>query len=349
MRQPGGARGRGASGAFTLVELLVVLAIIAVLVGLLVPAVQKAREAAGRAGCRNNLKQVGLALHNYHDVNRVLPPGKVNPGQAWPSGPPLTDTNTFYPGKPFVYNHTGFTFLLPYIDQENLYRQFDFNYPASNSNGRGGTLANGGVSAGNAAVVSALIPTYACPSDQYPPAVTSYPGTSNYAETTGRHSNYLLSSYNQLDYGDGSGNYWSRARPCGMFGVNSRCRFSDVSDGLSTTIAVGEARQQTWYGGGAGSCSPRWGSGCLGSVLGYTDGPAYFNVNYPFGLYIGTTPQSDPNYYLQYCSTFGSWHPGGANFLFGDGSVRFVQDRIGLSLLQGLTTINGREVIEDVV
>src|SRR3712207_1855946 len=116
---------------FTLIELLVVIAIIAILIGLLLPAVQKVREAAARMSCQNNLKQMGLALHNYHDANNVLPPAKINGG----SYGDLTGVKSHYPadGTFKVYNLTGFTLLLPYIEQDNLYKQYDFTKPSSNA------------------------------------------------------------------------------------------------------------------------------------------------------------------------------------------------------------------------
>src|ERR1700730_2412940 len=114
--------------AFTVLELLVVIAIIGVLIGLILPAVQKVRDSANRLKCQNNLKQMGLALHHYHDANGCFPPAKVNSG----AGP---KTQSFYPqdAKFLVYNHTGFVFLLPYLEQDNLYRQYDFKVPSSNS------------------------------------------------------------------------------------------------------------------------------------------------------------------------------------------------------------------------
>ena len=174
---------------FTLIELLVVIAIIGILIGLLLPAVQKVREAANRVRCANNLKQIGVALHNYHSVNEALPPAKINSGSAGT----YTAATSFYPTKVFIYNHTGFVLLLPYIEQDALYAQYNFDYPSCNSCwNTSNTLANGGVNAGNAAVVGTLIKTYTCPAD-VEPAVVDVSGTGAYASTSARRSNYLFS------------------------------------------------------------------------------------------------------------------------------------------------------------
>src|SRR6516162_5799732 len=105
--------------AFTLIELLVVIAIIAVLIGLLLPAVQKVREAAARVQCQNNLKQLGLALHNYHDANSQFPP--AGRGYAW------CGSAAGGPGDTAIYNSNGLVLLLPYVEQDNLYRRFNLN------------------------------------------------------------------------------------------------------------------------------------------------------------------------------------------------------------------------------
>jgi prepilin-type N-terminal cleavage/methylation domain-containing protein len=204
-----------ASRGFTLIELLVVIAIIAILIALLVPAVQKVREAAARLQCSNNLKQMGIALHSYHDLNKVFPPAKINGGSQ-----PSADM-TYYPGKPFVYNHTGFTLLLPYIEQQPLFDKYNFDFPSSNCNwgggGASGTLANGGINAGNIAVVGTYIPTYTCPADKNPPQVANVAGTGAYAITNGRRSNYLFNCGQEDDY---SANYSAGRATAGAFGNN---------------------------------------------------------------------------------------------------------------------------------
>lgn len=315
-------------GAFTLIELLVVIAIIAILIGLLLPAVQKVREAASRMQCSNNLKQIGLACHSYHDAYQKLPPAKINSGSA-----PAT-TPSFYPGQAngTVHNHTGFTLLLPYIEQDNLYRLYDFNYPSCNSNWQGGTLANGGVNAGNQTVVGTKIKTYTCPTDQDPPAENES-GTGAYSRQNARRSNYLFSSGTGTDY---TGSYPGGA-VAGAFGTNGAAKFTDITDGTSNTIMVGESKQLHT----SASYGPYWGAGTHTAVHGYV--PNYqYNVNYPYGNCPGR-----PNAKCQYAWGFGSWHTGGANFVLCDGSVRFIPDGINATTFQGMNTVSNGEIITE--
>jgi prepilin-type N-terminal cleavage/methylation domain-containing protein/prepilin-type processing-associated H-X9-DG protein len=339
---------------FTLIELLVVIAIIGVLISLLLPAVQKVREAANRLTCGNNLHQIGLALHHYHDVYQQLPPAKINSGSSSLGA----NTPSFYPadGRYLVYNHTGFLLLLPYVEQEALYKQFEFSYPAcdsafdySGSHCTHDMLAQGGVNANNAAVVGTLVKVYVCPSDpgdnpQGDPVTTPYAVSEAYAETTGRRGNYQFSTYRGTDY---SAPYSPGSPASGMFGNNAAARFADVTDGLSTTLMVGEAKQRgcsDYYG-------PRWGSGTHTTVHAHV-ADTFHHINYPCAgdpnCYCGTHyPWSDPRSRLSYAWTFGSYHPGGANFVMGDGSVRFLLDTMAFPIFQGMASINGGEVIPE--
>jgi prepilin-type N-terminal cleavage/methylation domain-containing protein/prepilin-type processing-associated H-X9-DG protein len=322
--------------AFTLIELLVVIAIIAILIALLVPAVQKVREAAANAQCQNNLKQMGLALHGYHDQNKVFPPARINGGTPGPI------PNYYGPNKLLVYNHTGFVLLLPYIEQTDLFNQYDFAYPSADSNWSAYSLANGGASPGNIAVVGALIPIYACPADQNPPGVNNVTVAANpdYAMTNARRSNYLF-SYGIAD--EYSANYTATTKNIGAFGNNGAARISQIGDGTSNSIAIGESRQEhtsSVYG-------PYWGAGahtavagCVGCTWLATQPPDSFTVNFPWGLINGGAAPSSPTAHLQYAWGFGSWHPGGANFLFCDGAVHFIRDDISFPLFEAYAIIN---------
>ncbi|HLJ96842.1 MAG TPA: DUF1559 domain-containing protein [Gemmataceae bacterium] len=352
---------------FTLVELLVVIAIIAVLIGLLLPAVQKVMEAAHRMQCQNNLRQMGLALSNYHGVFKEFPPAKINSGSSSLG----TKTSSFYAGQHYkVFNHTGFVLLLPYLEQENLYKRYSFAYPSCNSSWAprpstpyslgAADLAHGGINAGNAEVVGMRIPVYECPSDEKPPdPITSIPDddpAGPYSRSRARRSNYLFVCANATDYTP-SYPYWDNPRYVGPFGTNGAARLADIKDGTSNTLAIGESRQKHT----SSSYGPYWGSGTHTAVHGYTpwcdqakgqcpnpptrEYPARgFNINYPYGRAL--LDLSDYRADLQYAWGFGSWHPGGANFLFCDGSVKFLTDSIDYLIFQGLTTIANGEVTD---
>ena len=188
---------------FTLIELLVVIAIIAVLIALLLPAVQQAREAARRTQCRNNLHQIGLALHNYHDTHSCFPPGVVS-------------------GTVTCQYHSWMTMILPFVDESALYNAYNFDTINSDYYSKCATDAGE-----NATVVQSLLAQYACPSDTEP-YVLCDARTTNYVGNFGTNKNNSSSS----DPGTGKGLFW----------LNSIVRLRDIRDGSSQSIAVGEAQ-----------------------------------------------------------------------------------------------------------
>jgi len=327
---------------FTLIELLVVIAIIAVLIALLLPAVQMAREAARRAQCTNNLKQIGLALHNYHDAYQTFPPGHINPGAS---------RFLSYGGN---VNITAFVLLLPYLEQEQLFNAFNFSLPSSCSGWRSvpAGVANycswgPGVYMANTTVTKERLDVYTCPSDREPELTTSRPGTLwPYSRAYARRSNYLL---NFADYSEYSRPYhfyssrWGWWRQ-GMFGVNGAARVSDVTDGLSTTFAAGESvqRHASWHYG------PYWAAGVHTAVAGRIR--RYWFNSRPDRCW-GSARYFLPNAKCRYrwargrpyAWVFSSRHPGGVNMLMGDGSVRFIQETIDIKTWWWLATIRGRE------
>lgn len=335
---------------FTLIELLVVIAIIAVLIALLLPAVQQAREAARRSQCKNNLKQMGLALHNYHDTAKVFPPAKISSGGY---------NNANYP---LVLNTTGFVLLLPYLDQAPLYNQYNFSVASSPSSWNAGRGVAGGTSVDtlwNYQVYQTQVPVFGCPSDPGNMEASTYlPSTTDaYSRNQVRRSSYLFSTgqYSDYDASFGSnklngytltvGSTTVSFTHAGAFGNDGAASLADIADGPSNTILVGESRQRghtsTHYG-------PWWGAGvhtcCHGRTpyIGASPGPYTPDVRYA----INADYNSDGTK-RQYAWGFGSEHVGGAHFLMGDGAVRFISENINYFTFMKLTRIGDRQVIGD--
>jgi prepilin-type N-terminal cleavage/methylation domain-containing protein/prepilin-type processing-associated H-X9-DG protein len=311
--------------AFTLIELLVVIAIIAILIGLLIPAVQKVRESAARIQCQNNLKQIGLACHSYHDTYKKLPPGVV----------------TVTPADPYFY-WSWMAKLLPYVEQGPLYRRAEDWVRQSGGqywNPWGIPPAGSPPYPANPAFAT-VIPFYTCPSDSrsllasyaegYLAAFTSYLGNSG-SGTTYRGAGGVGTVADYVASEDG------------VLFLNSAVRLLDIRDGTSNSLLAGERPPSAdlyfgWWFAGAGYPPLYNGTGdvVLGArEYGYTNamGCPGAKVNFQPGEVTETCDQ------LHYWS----FHTGGGNFAFSDGSVRFLS-YTNNAVLPALATRAGGEV-----
>lgn len=305
---------------FTLIELLVVIAIIAILIALLLPAVQQAREAARRSTCKNNMKQIGLALHNYHDSHRVFPFATVcgvNVSAA-------TGQNTA--------RQSWFHMILPYVDQAPLYDKLKAGFEA-------GTVSD----FASHPQRSVKVPVFMCPSDPNSGKIGSLKDTF--------YSNYLLCSGSTTQGADGT-----FPRLNGLFFNISRIKIRDVTDGTSNTIAAGEINLVPDVAGAGPTADCLTIGDLRGRIWGtkYVGGGTFTTLQGPNSAVPDTVTYGYSREYAPISNSCSSGdnavyarsrHVGGAHFLLADGAVRFISENVDTATFRNLGTRAGGEVI----
>jgi prepilin-type N-terminal cleavage/methylation domain-containing protein len=286
---------------FTLIELLVVIAIIAILIGLLLPAVQKVREAASLLACKNNLKQIGLAMQNYHGEYGTFPVGYYDP-TPWPQ----------------LDNGPGWgwgAFLLPYLEQDTLYRQINFKLDVGDP--------------ANATIRTTFLKIYFCPSDNLITTFTVTDGGSNSWQLA-------QGSYVACNGNDGVDDFTTPPHTGPFVRAVQGFRIADITDGLSNTMFVGDRTVRlsysTWVGGPTGALNP------------FLQAPGNYGAEVTLLMcHAGPTGPNSPGVFD--ADSTSSPHRTGVPFVFGDGSVHYLSNGIDISVWMALATKDSGEPV----
>jgi len=298
----------GRRSGFTLIELLVVIAIIGILVSLILPAVQQARESARQSGCRNNLKQIGLALHNYHGSHRLFPPSSTSDVEQ--GGWIVVPTSR--------HIHSWSSLILPYVDQVPLHDQINFNASS--------------MAPANLLVGEMLPPVFRCPT--YSGAKFSV--DENYSRLSPRCAITNYASMGSTDVGHIYGGNSGLLTPNGTMFPLSSTTIEAMTDGTTQTVIVCETREEemmVWMDGGTAALVAR--PYDAGNPPTY--GQRQVSLNFrPYFIYDNPSSEYGPS----------SMHPGGALHLLGDGSVQFLSENIDERVYAALATFAGKEQID---